>query len=208
MNARPILSAGALALAGCAAVAGIGDIELADPPPSTEASSTEPPPPAGDAPASIATSDGAAARAPEDAAAPADATVDAPLEAAADAASDAPVVVDPPDDVDPTPVTACVLADFQANDRRAPAADRTIVFPAVGGGYEPHCMMIRAGQSVTFEGDLAAYPLAPRGTSPAPNPIVPTSAGTTVTFTFPTRGRYRYGSPGIATMRGAIDVRP
>lgn len=69
-------------------------------------------------------------------------------------------------------------------------------------------MMIRAGQTVTFTGDLAVYPLAPRGTSPSPNPIVLTNAGARVSFTFPDRGRYRFGSPGSPALRAAIEVRP
>ncbi len=202
MNARLALFASAALLGGCAAIAGIGDIELSDPPPpSTSTSATEPALPEEDAPSPVA--DDAAAPAPPDADAPPDASVDAPLEAAADATVDAPIV-DDPDDVGPM---KCTPADFQANDRRAAAAARTIIFP-VAGGYDPHCMMVRAGQSVTFQGDLAAHPLAPRGTSPAPSPITLTKTGMAVTFTFPVRGRYRYGSPGSPAMRGVIDVRP
>lgn len=208
MNARITILTAATVLGGCAAVAGIGDIELADPAPAspidgvTTTSSSADDPPLADAAGPIATD---AATPP-----PPDATIgDATIEAASDATVDAPVVVDPVDDPidEPAGPTKCVWTDFLANDRRADAAARTIAFP-VAGSYDPRCMLIRVGQSVTFVGDLAVHPLAPRGTSPAPNPITLTTAGTSVTFTFPVRGRYRYGSPGTPTLRGVIDVRP
>jgi len=209
MNARIVLSTSLLALAGCAAVAGIGDVELVDQSPATP-SSGQATDPAASAP--IDAADGATPGASPPGSSIVDASADAGVDATVtdadagilDAAIDIPPVAEPDDPPGPG---RCGFGDF--DDRRADAATRSIAFP-IAGGYDPRCMTIRAGQSVTFIGDLALYPLGPRGNGPGPaqSPIVLTTTGTSVTFTFPARGRFRFGSPGSPTLRGTIDVRP
>ena len=88
-------------------------------------------------------------------------------------------------------------------DRSASVADRTISFGGIGGSstytYSPSCMIIAAGQTVTFQGDFSMHPLA-RGTvsdadagSPDnPIPVPPTDGGTSLDVTYPTVGNFPY----------------
>ena len=60
--------------------------------------------------------------------------------------------------------------------------------------YNPKCLEVMAGSSVTFSGDFAAHPLLPserRGVTTG-NPIMLTNTGTSSSFTFPTAGFYAY----------------
>ncbi len=60
--------------------------------------------------------------------------------------------------------------------------------------YTPACLIIKAGQSVTFEGSMSAHPLAPGEViagSPA-SPIQETTSGSSVEFTFPEKGAFSY----------------
>jgi len=91
----------------------------------------------------------------------------------------------------------------------------TIAFGgAVGFNYDPHCLTVPAGTTVTFSGDFATHPLIPsamRGMT-AGNPIAATSAGTSATFTFANPGFYAYlcvfhGSDDGTSMSGVIWVR-
>lgn len=91
----------------------------------------------------------------------------------------------------------------------------TVTFGAAADiSYTPKCLKVPTGAQVTFTGDFGAHPLSPsaqRGTLTG-NPIAPTSAGTTATFTFPTAGYYAYfctvhgSSDGSAGMVGVIWV--
>lgn len=89
-----------------------------------------------------------------------------------------------------------------ADDR---ATDAVVTFPGSGATpqYTPACLRIRVGQSVTWNGDLAKFPLSP-GFGGSANPIVPTSSGTTVTFVFPA-GIYGFQS---GNMSGVIYAEP
>jgi plastocyanin len=65
---------------------------------------------------------------------------------------------------------------------------------ARGNIYDPPCLQVAAGTTVTFSGDLGNHPLAPsaaRGTLTG-NPITVTSAGFTASFTFPDAGFWAY----------------
>ncbi len=86
----------------------------------------------------------------------------------------------------------------------------TFTFPA----YTPPCMLVSAGQSVTFSGNFSFHPLTP-GTAPSSsgagssnNPISLTSSGSTASFTFPTAGTYPYycGNHEGSGMFGSIRV--
>ena len=83
-------------------------------------------------------------------------------------------------------------------DKSASSADRSITFGGSAGlKYSPNCMIITAGEKVTFEGDFSSHPLVAGeyqgsgGTTP--NPIPSTSTGSANTeVTFPTAGLYPY----------------
>jgi plastocyanin len=65
---------------------------------------------------------------------------------------------------------------------------------AEGDSYNPTCLKVPAGTTVTFLGDFGNHPLAPsaaRGTLTG-NPIVVTSAGSTASFTFPAAGFWAF----------------
>ena len=100
-----------------------------------------------------------------------------------------------PDMATPNTFNGCDTALFQ--DRTAAAAIRTVSFGGSGFVYSPKCILIAAGQSVTFSGAFASHPLRPgvgsTATAGSPNnPITATSMGTTAMFAFPTAGTYPY----------------
>ena len=212
MGSKTVLLASLLALAaGCSVVAGVQDLTYGEP--TADTLPNEPP--------RAATIEGGAGSAADaasvstetddttpDAGADATLVLDASVDAAPDAADAAvvpPVEVDEPDDVGGA---GCTAAEFAAGDRRAPETARTILFPiGAPATYFPRCMIINVGQSVTWQGNLIADPLAPLSVSPA-NPISVTFGGNSKTVAFPKKGRYRYGSLTHSAMRGAIDVRP
>jgi plastocyanin len=102
----------------------------------------------------------------------------------------------PPDMATPNTFNGCDTAQFQ--DRTAAGAMRTVTFGGgLGNAYSPKCILIAAGQSVTFSGSFAGHPLRPgvganATAGSANNPITSTSAGTTAMFTFPAAGTYPY----------------
>lgn len=88
-------------------------------------------------------------------------------------------------------------------DASAVGASRTVTFPNAGLTYMPKCLLIAAGQTVTFNGAFGTHPLRKGVSGDANagspnNPITLTDAGTTATFTFPTVGTYPY----ICTVHG------
>lgn len=212
---RVLFLGGLLIAAGCSTVAGIEDISDVEPAPVSDTATTQPPPATGAeaaAPeAALPVADGSVTPPADSGTVPVDAGADVPE--VADASDDAPIVDDPPDPVGPgvPPGPACTAPDFAANDRRAANASRTIVLvpaaPGVPAQYQPRCMVIKKGQSVTWQGDFVTEPLQPRSQMPA-SPIKPVAAGNTATFTFPQKGRFRYGSAATPALRGVIDVRP
>ncbi|HVV87946.1 MAG TPA: plastocyanin/azurin family copper-binding protein [Kofleriaceae bacterium] len=130
------------------------------------------------------------------------AVVDAPVADAApdasaidarptDAATDASGIDQPP----PPPVLNGCVADT-AVDLTADDANRTIQFASFL--YAPPCVMIRAGQTVTWTGDFSEHPLTPGAivegtpTDQPGNPIPPTDTGTSASVTFPATGDYGY----------------
>jgi plastocyanin len=76
------------------------------------------------------------------------------------------------------------------------ATGTTVSFPTSASdfSYNPKCLKVSAGATVTFSGDFSSHPLMPsakRGTLTG-NPITSTSTGTSTDFTFPTPGFYGY----------------
>jgi len=101
-------------------------------------------------------------------------------------------------------------------DRTADGADRTVRF--TNFRYDPACMLVAAGQRVTFSGDFAVHQFRPgvapsRAASdpPAPsnNPMTARDDGTSASFDFPAAGTYPFfclDHEGTG-MYGAIRVR-
>jgi plastocyanin len=105
-------------------------------------------------------------------------------------------------------VQGCGPSDY--TDATPAAAMRTISFPtdATPMQFNPHCLKIKAGQSVTWNGSFTNHPLEAMGGDMG-NPITPTGMGTTVTFAFATAGTFGFdcaNHPSI--MKGAIQVIP
>ncbi len=82
---------------------------------------------------------------------------------------------------------------------------------AVGTAYEPRCLTVRVGDSVTFEGAFSGHPLAPSSRGTSGNPITRTASGTTTTFRFTAAGHFPYfcefhGTDGGGGMAGVVRV--
>lgn len=89
----------------------------------------------------------------------------------------------------------CSAADYEnlsAND-----APRIIAIATQGLSFTPPCLIIKAGQTVRWEGSLSSHPLAPGNpddaeAGSAANPIQETSSGQSVEFAFPDAGTFPY----------------
>jgi len=74
-----------------------------------------------------------------------------------------------------TSVNGCTDADFAANDHSADSDPRVIQGPTGTDPtqYTPHCMRIKAGQTVTFDTDVTGHPIdfsvAPGSPEPFPH---------------------------------------
>jgi plastocyanin len=94
-------------------------------------------------------------------------------------------------------------------DATAADADRTVHFQDYS--YDPKCLMVRAGQTVTFSGDFIRHPLTP---SCGPELLLEFRDTTTAaSFEMDAVGVYGYycldhGDPQGDTMSGAIEVVP
>lgn len=76
-----------------------------------------------------------------------------------------------------------------------PAEERVIVFPTAA--YQPPCVAIEAGQTVTWSGNFSSHPLKGglhKGGPPQPGNPIPTvlSGSTPVEVTFPEAGAWGY----------------
>ena len=67
------------------------------------------------------------------------------------------------------------------------------------------CLRVKKGGTVTWNGDLGAHPLAPKG-GDAGNPITAVASGSSKVFTFDTPGTYGFVCTSHASMTGAISV--
>jgi len=143
----------------------------------------------------------------------ADGGVDATVDAMAqdDVISSTDVLLDPLDDA--TSFNDCTPFDFASNDHTAAADPRTITFPfdVSPAQYQPRCMKIRAGQTVTWRGDFRFHPLSPAGGDvPSPITIDPMPSGTERKVAFPNTGFYGFecATHEAPAMYGAILVVP
>jgi len=127
---------------------------------------------------------------------------------ATDSAVDAAVDTGSPD-ASTAPVNGCGPTQFAANDHSAASDPRAISFATTAAPvqFSPNCMSIKAGQTVTWNGDFTDHPLEP--TTANSNPIMDVVSGTTASVTFPSPGVFGYdcaNHPSI--MLGAIQVVP
>ncbi|HEY2368198.1 MAG TPA: hypothetical protein VGH87_17490 [Polyangiaceae bacterium] len=79
---------------------------------------------------------------------------------------------------------------------------------AVPAQFAPNCVHVKVGQSVTWNVDLSAHPLAAFGGT-SPSPIPETTSGTSVTVMFSAPGTFGYHCLAHPTiMFGAVFVSP
>lgn len=111
-----------------------------------------------------------------------------------------------------SPVIAkCSEGELGRSIHTAPDDLRVIAVP--NGDKEapldPNCMMIRAGQSVTWRGNLGFHPIIQREDSTLPNPIPTLASGTEATVAFPCPGDYNFSCRNHRdSMLGTIRVLP
>ncbi len=142
-------------------------------------------------------------------------TTDADASTAQDASEEADAGVDTgaPDtspDASVTPVNGCGPTEFAASDHTAASDPRAITFATTPSPvqFSPSCMMIKAGQTVTWSGDFSDHPFEPMPAVPD-DPIMDVTSGTTTSVTFPDAGTFGFDCamhPSI--MHGAIEVVP
>ena len=110
----------------------------------------------------------------------------------------------------------CTASDYE--DQSAADALRIIGIATQGLTFTPPCLTIKAGQTVRWEGSLSAHPIAPGNpddpeAGSAENPILETSSGQSVEFTFTDAGTFPYYCELHAFgdgqgMAGVVHVRP
>jgi plastocyanin len=122
----------------------------------------------------------------------------------ADSASDSTAAESGGEETGATPVNGC--ATF--TDLTVGGAVITGPSSSAPAQFSPNCVKIKAGHSVTWNVGFANHPLAASGGA-TPNPVLPTTYGTTVTFAFPTPGVYGFHCVRHPTiMLGAVEVIP
>ncbi|MBS2020468.1 MAG: hypothetical protein JST00_46860 [Deltaproteobacteria bacterium] len=103
-------------------------------------------------------------------------------------------------DAGPLVVNNCKSFD----DRTGSGAARTIAWQFPLASAE-RCMRIKRGQSVTWSGDFAKYPVAASRGSTEPNPIKGFD-GSSPTVAFPNAGTFGFDCPDFPALLGAIEV--
>ncbi len=71
----------------------------------------------------------------------------------------------------------------------------------------PKCVKIKAGQTVTWNGNFATHPINPFGGDQG-SPVPSTSTGNTAKGTFPTAGTFGFHCVNHPSMLGAVKVVP
>jgi plastocyanin len=85
------------------------------------------------------------------------------------------------------------------------AGSRTLTWDTGVSLLPEHCMLIHAGQSVTWSGDFTVHPIVPQG-GDVPTPVTAVNSGVVDTVTFPNAGTYGYQCTIHGYMTGAIKV--
>jgi hypothetical protein len=101
-----------------------------------------------------------------------------------------------------TPNGPAINGCTQYVDRTADAASRTLVWSFSIANAPERCMIVKAGQTVTFQGDLAIHPLAAKG-GDAPSPITNVAS-----VKFANAGSFGYVCTNHPSMTGVVYVLP
>jgi plastocyanin len=104
--------------------------------------------------------------------------------------------------------TQCSAAELDADDHTASGA--TVTFPtgAAPAQYSPHCVRIKAGQTIKFTGSFPSHPLANDGETVTPIPAHSTT-GTELDVSFPAAGTFGFHCDLHPTsMFGSVKVVP
>jgi plastocyanin len=102
----------------------------------------------------------------------------------------------------------CSDAELDADDHTAAGADVSFPASAAPAQYTPHCVRIKAGQTVTFTGSFPAHPLANDGETVTPIPAHATT-GSEVKVSFPAAGTFGFHCDFHPTsMFGSVKVVP
>ena len=102
----------------------------------------------------------------------------------------------------------CTDAELDADDHTAGGADVTFPAGAAPAQYTPHCVRIKAGQTVTFTGSFPSHPLANDGETVTPIPAHATT-GTELKVSFPAAGTFGFHCDFHPTsMFGSVKVVP
>jgi plastocyanin len=115
---------------------------------------------------------------------------------------DTGVVVVDAGPVDAGPTGPALNGCVNYTDRTAAAASRTITWDFSVAQTPEHCMIIKAGQTVMFNGSLATHPIGTNGGDVA-SPIT-----NTANITFPNAGTFGYKCTAHASMVGVVYVIP
>jgi plastocyanin len=106
----------------------------------------------------------------------------------------------------PTPFAGCTnYIDWTSS------TSTTINFGGAGGNtYQPNCVKIKSGQSITFAGDFTMHPLAQ---ACGPASVITNGTGSSTTFKFSGAGTWGYyctlhGTASGSGMAGSIQVVP
>jgi len=102
-----------------------------------------------------------------------------------------------------TPLNGCVTF----TDHTSGGDPRSITWDLIIASSPDRCMRIKAGQSVTWDGDFAMHPLEQAG-GQTPSPIGNGSGTTPKVIAFPNTGDYGYDCAAHPGMRGVIRVEP
>ena len=110
-----------------------------------------------------------------------------------------------------TVIAACSDGALGRSVHTAPDDPRLILLPTDDkeGPYVPNCMLIKAGQTVTWQGNLAFHPLIQRENSTLPNPIPTLATGSEGSVQFTCPGDYNFSCRNHRdSMLGTIRVLP
>jgi plastocyanin len=106
---------------------------------------------------------------------------------------------------------SCSEGELNRNVHTLPADARLITFSSSDKDdpYDPNCMIIKVGQTVTWRGKLSDHPLIQRESSNLPNPIPTTAQGNEVAVRFDCPGDFNFSCRNHRdAMLGTIRVIP
>ena len=111
----------------------------------------------------------------------------------------------------PAPIPKCSEGALGQSIHTAPEDPRVIGIPTDDkeAPFDPNCMIIKAGQKVTWRGNLSFHPLIQREDSTLPNPISTVQSGTETSVLFACQGDFNFSCRNHRdSMLGTIRVVP